>query len=54
MSPSQQRLFNIAYFNRALANEASPERRDQILRLLADEHVKPDSAYPAHSVRGPR
>ena len=54
MSPSQQRLFNIAYFNRTLVNEFDVGRRGQILRLLAAEHVKPDSAYPAHTVRGPR
>jgi hypothetical protein len=54
MSPDHQRQLNVERFEHLLEHERDPELRSRIAKLLSEERAKPDSAYPAHSLAGPR
>jgi len=46
MAPAELRRLNVEHFQRHLILEMEPERRGIVERLLAEEQLKPDSAYP--------
>ena len=46
MTAKLVRRLNIAHFERLLRTETGRDKRDMIIRLLAEERVKADSAYP--------
>ena len=46
MAPAELRYMNIARFQGLLLSEIDPYKLAQIERLLAEERLKPDSAYP--------
>lgn len=47
MTPAELRQANIDRYLRMLGSEAEPEKQVVIRKLLAEERLKPDSAYPA-------
>jgi hypothetical protein len=47
MTPSDLKRLNVDRFERMLRSETDPEKLALIGRLLAEERVKDDSAYPA-------
>jgi len=53
MTPAQLQSANIRRFETLLQGEHDAERRLTITRLLAEEQVKPLSAYPDASPRSP-
>ncbi len=46
MEPAELRRVNIERFQGLLLTEIGPKQRDIIEGLLAEERLKPDSAYP--------
>lgn len=53
MTPDRLRQINLDHFRKRLSEETDPERRRRIAQLMAEEEVKPDSAYPPQTLRGP-
>jgi hypothetical protein len=46
MSPAELRKLNVEHFGRLLVRTTDPAERTRIARFIAEEHAKPDSAYP--------
>jgi hypothetical protein len=47
MVPGELKQLNIEYFQRLLLFETDPDKLAMIERLLGEERLKPDSAYPS-------
>ena len=47
MAPGELKQLNIKHFQGLLLSEIGPDKRAMIERLLGEERLKPDSAYPS-------
>ena len=47
MVPGELKQLNIKHFQRRLLFESDPDKLAMIERLLGEERLKPDSAYPS-------
>jgi hypothetical protein len=54
MTPAELRQANIDRFVRMLALESDPEKQTVVEKLLAEERLKPDSAYPVSQPKAVR
>ncbi|MES2342100.1 MAG: hypothetical protein V4597_10505 [Pseudomonadota bacterium] len=53
MAPEALRALNITHFERLLMSEREPDQRRVIEQLLAEERLKPLSAYPCEDSERP-
>ena len=47
MAPGELKQLNIKHFQGLLLSEIGPDKRAMIERLLGEERLKPDNAYPS-------